>query len=71
MKGGILMLSQKELMQVEDFLTMEQSTIKALNQFATMVQDSQTKQLFQQMAQKNQQHFQTISKHLNAGQSLQ
>lgn len=65
------MLSQKELLQVEDFLNMEQTTVKSLNYFATNVQDNQVKQLFQQMAQKNQQHFQTISKHLNAGQTLQ
>ncbi|CUH97559.1 hypothetical protein P22_3690 [Propionispora sp. 2/2-37] len=65
------MLSQKELLQVEDFLNMEQTTVKSLNYFAANVQDSQVKQLFQQMAQKNQQHFQAISKHLNAGQTLQ
>ncbi|SHI92544.1 ferritin family protein [Propionispora hippei] len=65
------MLSQKELMQIEDFLGMEQTSVKMLNYFATNVQDNQVKQLFQQMAQKNQQHFQTISKHLNAGQTLQ
>jgi rubrerythrin len=70
-KGGIWMLSAKELMQLEDFLTMEQSNIKTLNQFANQLQDSQSKQLFQQMAQKNQQHVQTISKHLTAGQTLQ
>ncbi len=58
-------------MQVEDFLGMEQTSVKMLNYFATNVQDNQVKQLFQQMAQKNQQHFQTISKHLNAGQTLQ
>lgn len=58
-------------MQIEDFLGMEQTNVKMLNYFATNVQDNQVKQLFQQMAQKNQQHFQTISKHLNAGQTLQ
>jgi len=65
------MLSSKELLQLEDFLTMEQTCVKSLNQFATMVQDSQAKQVLQQMAQKNQQHFQTLKKHLNAGQTLQ
>ncbi len=65
------MLSAKELMHLEDFLNMEQSTVKMLNYFSGTVQDSQAKQLFQQAAQKNQQHFQTLSKHLNAGQTLQ
>ncbi len=65
------MLSAKELMQLEDFLTMEQSCTKALNYFANQLQDNQAKQLLQQMAQRNQQNFQTISKHLNSGQNLQ
>lgn len=62
------MLSSKEVMQLEDILGMEQTTVNALNNFANTIQCSQSKQLFQQMAQKNQQHFQTLSKHLNAAQ---
>lgn len=65
------MLSDKELLQLEDFLNMEQSCVKTLNHLANSIQDSQSKQLFQQMAQKNQQNFQTISKHLSAGKTLQ
>ncbi len=65
------MLSSKELMQLEDILGMEQTSVNALNNFASTIQCSQSKQLFQQMAQKNQQHFQTLSKHLSAGQTLQ
>ncbi|MEN6414123.1 MAG: hypothetical protein ABFC84_15395 [Veillonellales bacterium] len=65
------MLSSKELMQLEDFLTMEQTYVKTLNYFAGNLQDNQAKQLFQQMAQKNQQNFQSVSRHLNAGQTLQ
>jgi len=56
-------LSAKELMHLEDFLTIEQSCVKSLNFFANQTQDSQAK--------KNQQNFQNISKHLNAGQNLQ
>jgi len=70
-RGESNMLSSKEVMQLEDFLGMEQSTVKTFNYFANTIQCSQTKQLFQQMAQKNQQHCQTMSKHLNAGQKLQ
>lgn len=65
------MLSAKEVMQLEDFLGMEQNFVKSLNHFATTIQCNETKQLFQQMAQKNQQHFQTVSKHLNVSQTLQ
>ena len=66
-----MVLSAKELMHLEDFLTIELSCVKSLNYFANQTQDSQAKQLLQQMAQKNQQNFQNISKHLNAGQNLQ
>ena len=65
------MISAKELMHLEDFLGYEQTAVKTLNYFASSAQDSQSKQLFQQMAQKKQQHFQTLSKHLNVGQNLQ
>jgi rubrerythrin len=58
-------------MHLEDFLGMEQTCSKTMSFFANNVQDAQTKQLFQQLAQNSQQHVQTISKHLNAGQNLQ
>lgn len=58
-------------MQIEEFLDMEQTSAKAMNYWATNIQDTQAKQVLQQIAQKNQQHFQTISKYLNAGQTLQ
>jgi Domain of unknown function (DUF892). len=64
-------LTSKELLQLEDFLTMEQACVKTLNHFANELQDNQAKQLLQQLAQKNQQNLQTISKHLSAGQNLQ
>ena len=70
-KGGIVLLSSKEVMQLEDILGMEQTTVNVLNNLANTIQDNQSKQLFQQMAQKNQQHFQTLSKHLSSGQTLQ
>ena len=62
------MLSAKEVMQLEDVLGMQQNTVTVLNNFANTTQDNQSKQLYQQMAQKNQQHFQTLSKHLSASQ---
>ncbi len=65
------MLTSKELMQLDDILGMEQTTVNALNNFANTIQCNQSKPLFQQMAQKNQQHFQMLSKHLSAGQTLQ
>lgn len=65
------MLSSKELMHLEDVLNMEQCSVKTYNQFANLTQDSQARQVLQQLAQKNQQHFQTLKQHLSAGQTLQ
>ncbi len=65
------MLTNKELMLMEDFLTEAQNSSESMNNLANSLQDAQTKQLFQQMAQKNSQNAQMISKHLNAGQSIQ
>ena len=64
-------LSAKELMHLEDFLTIEQSSVKTLNHFASMSQDQQLKQSLQQMAQKCHQDFMMMNKHLNAGQTMQ
>ena len=66
-----MMLTNKELMLMEDFLTEAQNSSESMNNLANSLQDAQTKQLFQQMAQKNSQNAQMISKHLNAGQSIQ
>lgn len=65
------MLTNKELLQLEDFLGMQQSNVKTLQHFANEVNCQQTKQLLQQMAQQCQQQEQTISRHLQAGQTMQ
>ena len=65
------MLTEKELMTLGDYLSQAQSSSESMNNFANSLQDAQTKQLFQQISQKNTQNAQTLSKHLNAGQNLQ
>ena len=65
------MLSSKELMHLEDFLSMHQTCGKTFNHFAGEMQDQQGKQILQQLSQKHQQHVQMVSKHLNAGQTMQ
>lgn len=64
------MITQKELMLLDDFLSHVQTTSDIMNHVAAELTDSQAKQLCQQFAQREQQHFQTMSKHLNAGQKL-
>lgn len=70
-KGVKAMLSEKELMLLEDYLTHAQSTAESMNNLANSLQDAQSKQLFQQISQKNSQNAQMMSKHLNAGQNIQ
>lgn len=65
------MLTEKELMSLGDYLSQAQSSAESMNNFANNLQDAQTKQLFQQISQKNTQNAQTLSKHLNAGQNIQ
>lgn len=64
-------MTSKELMHVEDFLSMTQNCAKTFQHLASEMQDSSAKQMLQQLAQKQQQHVQTISKHLTNAQSLQ
>ena len=64
------MITQKELMLLDAFLSHVQTTSDIMNHVAAELTDSQAKQLCQQFAQREQQHFQTMSKHLNAGQKL-
>ncbi len=65
------MLTEKELISLGDYLNQAQSSSQTMNNFASTLQDSQTKQLFQQISQKCTQNAQTLSKHLNAGQNIQ
>ncbi|MBP2631235.1 MAG: hypothetical protein H6Q70_1863 [Firmicutes bacterium] len=65
------MLTEKEVMSLGDYLSQAQSSSESMNNFANNLQDAQTKQLFQQISQKNAQNAQTLSKHLNAGQNIQ
>lgn len=58
-------------MLLGDALKQMQSTSDSMNNFANILEDAQCKQLFQQIAQKDAQNAQTLSKHLNAGQALQ
>lgn len=64
------MLTEKELMLLGDYLKQAQTSSESMNNFANTLQDTQCKQLFQQIAQKDTQNAQTLSKHLNAGQNF-
>lgn len=63
-------LTAKELMHLEDYLTLEKSCEKTLNFYANQIQDQQTKIMLQQMTQKSQGNFQRMIKHVS-DQNLQ
>lgn len=65
------MITQKELMMLDDFLAHTQTTSQIMEHVAMQLTDSQSKQLCQQFAQREEAHFQTMSKYLNGGLKMQ
>ncbi|MGI5901174.1 MAG: spore coat protein [Desulfitobacteriia bacterium] len=59
--------TQKERMLIEDVKSQEQLCIKKYNKYTEQAQDPQLKQLFSSLAQKEQEHFDTLNQML-AGQ---
>ncbi len=61
----MLQLSQKETMLLEDQKKHEEMCIEKYNNYANQAQDGQLKQLFQDYAQQEQSHLDTINQLLN------
>jgi hypothetical protein len=53
-------ITAKELMHLEDYLTMEQTCGQNLSLYANQVQDEQSKTMLQQMVQKSQGNYQRL-----------
>lgn len=70
-QGRYVMITQKELMLLDDFLAHMQTTSQILSYVASELTDTQAKQLCRQFAQREEAHFQTMSKYLNGGQKMQ
>lgn len=64
------MLSEKELAQLESYLTLQRAYIQALEYFHHNVEDMAVQQYFLDLIKKNQNQFSTLSKHINAGQPM-
>lgn len=58
-------LTAKELTAIEDQLGIEQNLIKKYQMYASQSQDPQIKQKCTEMANKHQNHFNTLIGHLN------
>jgi len=55
-----LKITAKELMHLEDYLTMEQTCGNNLSFYVNQVQDEQSKTMLQQMVQKSQGNYQRL-----------
>ncbi|QNO13707.1 spore coat protein [Alkalicella caledoniensis] len=64
-------LSQKELNYVEDQLSAEQLTMTKLRFYAEQTNDPEIREECQNLANKHQQHYNTLLKHLRTNQNLQ
>ncbi|MPN42051.1 hypothetical protein SDC9_189607 [bioreactor metagenome] len=64
------MISSKELLHLDSYLTFQKRHIQALEYLHHNVQDSESKQYFLDLIKKNQNQFGTISKHINANQPM-
>lgn len=60
-----LQLTQKEKLLLEDQKSQEELCIKKYNDYANKAQGTELKQLFQQLAQQEQQHLDTVNQILN------
>lgn len=60
-----MQLSQKERTLLEDSKSHEELCIKKYNNYASQAQDPQLKQLFQDLAQKEQEHLSSLDQILN------
>jgi spore coat protein CotF len=63
-----MQLSPKEKMLLEDLKSHEQMFVQKCTDYANQTSDPQLKQLFQSIAQRKQQHLQTIGQNLNQTQ---
>ncbi|SET20498.1 hypothetical protein SAMN02745227_01340 [Anaerobranca californiensis DSM 14826] len=65
------MLTQKELLYLEDALSAEQLAMAKLRFYAEQTNDPQVREECQNLANKHQQHYNKLLKHLNPNQNLQ
>lgn len=60
-------LTTKELMLIQDNMSMTQNSIKFMQGCAELAQEPQIKTLCQRMVSEHQADLQTLSKHINTG----
>ncbi|MGI6066109.1 MAG: spore coat protein [Bacillota bacterium] len=57
-------LSQKDVMYITDHLEIEQQQVQSFTDAANECTDPQAKQIFQDIANMHQRHFDTLKRHL-------
>ena len=63
----MLQLTQKEILQLQDALSHEKICVTKYNNYANQVQDQALKTMFQDLANREQQHVDTITQLLQQG----
>jgi len=63
----ILQLTQKEIMYLKDALSHEQICVTKYNNYANQLQDAELSAMFRNLANREQQHIDTINKLLQQG----
>ncbi|MGI6684422.1 MAG: spore coat protein [Bacillota bacterium] len=63
-------LSQKDLMYLTDHLDIEKQHVQKFQEAASQTTDPQCKQMYQDIANMHQRHFDTLSKHLSTGKMM-
>ena len=64
------MLSHKELIYLEDFLLMQELSVKTINELSGLVEDDALRQFLLILAKKNEDSFATMGAYINSGQKL-
>jgi len=62
-----LQLTQKEILYLQDAISHEQICVMKYNNYANQVQDTELSSMFKNLANREQQHIDTINKLLQQG----
>lgn len=63
-------ITQKDLMNLTDHLSMEKDHVKMFQEASTQATNPQLKTMFQDISTMHQRHFDTLSKHVNSGKMM-
>ncbi|MGI6678402.1 MAG: hypothetical protein ACOX2Q_04850 [Dehalobacterium sp.] len=63
-------LSQKDLMYLTDLMSIEKEQVQKFQDAANQVTDPQSKNMYQDIANMHQRHFDTLNQHVTKGNNM-